>query len=101
MTSARARSGTDRSGADSSRRARACGTLARRAAPVAQMDRVAASEAAGRGFESRRARQIRQLRSALDPAGRQSGLNYEHVARSSIDPAMSLFLVRFQALSGL
>ena len=34
----------------------ACGNLARCAAPVAQLDRVAASEAAGRGFESRRAR---------------------------------------------
>ena len=30
----------------------------RAAAPVAQLDRVAASEAAGRGFESRRARQL-------------------------------------------
>src|SRR5262249_17121762 len=43
--------------ADSTRRAR-CGSLARPHAPVAQLDRVAASEAAGRGFESRRARHL-------------------------------------------
>jgi DNA oxidative demethylase len=43
------------------------GRLAAHAAPVAQLDRVAASEAAGRGFESRRARTADLYTQALLP----------------------------------
>jgi DNA oxidative demethylase len=46
---------------------RGWGRLAGHAAPVAQLDRVAASEAAGRGFESRRARQTDLHTQALLP----------------------------------
>ena len=36
-------------------------------APVAQLDRVSVSEAEGRGFDSRRARQILQLFFLISP----------------------------------
>ena len=42
------------------RTAKICAPFGASRAPVAQLDRVSASEAEGRGFESRRARQFRQ-----------------------------------------